>query len=138
MNGCIGTASNNEDIKATIIALEKQALELWNNGNPDRFIELSDDDVIYFDPFFECKLEGKEALENYYNEIRGQVKVESYEMIKPVVQSTSEFSVLTYNLISHSGGETYRWNCTEVYKLNSHNQWKIIHSHWSFVQPDNK
>lgn len=28
--------------KTTIIALEKQALELWNNGNPDGFIALSD------------------------------------------------------------------------------------------------
>jgi len=136
MNGCTGKASNDEDVKATIIALEKQALELWNNGNPDGFLELSSDDVIYFDPFFEYKLEGKKSLEDYYNKIRGQFKVESYKMIRPVVQSISEVSILTYNLTSQSGNETYKWNCTEVYKLNSHSQWEIIHTHWSFVQPD--
>lgn len=59
MNGCATSSSNNEDIKATIIALEKQALKLWNNGNPDGFLELSTDDIIYIDPAFESKLEGK-------------------------------------------------------------------------------
>lgn len=59
------------EIKASIIALEKQALELWSNGNPDGFIELSSDDVVYIDPAFENKLVGKKALEDYYNTIRG-------------------------------------------------------------------
>jgi len=125
---------NNENVKATIIALETQALELWNNGNPDGFMELSSDDVVYFDP--EQKLEGKRALEDYYNSIRGMVKVETYQMIKPVVQLSSDVAVLTYNLNSHSGGMIFKWNCTEVYRLNSSNQWKIIHTHWSLVQSD--
>ena len=47
MTGCTISSSNNEDIKATIIALKKQALEQWNNGNPDGFIALSSDDVVY-------------------------------------------------------------------------------------------
>jgi len=122
------------EVKAAIIALETQALELWNNGNPDGFMELSADDVVYFDP--EQKLEGKRALEGYYNSIRGMVKVETYQMIKPVVQLSSDVAVLTYNLNSHSGGMIFKWNCTEVYRLNSSNQWKIIHTHWSLVQSD--
>ena len=63
------------EVKAAIITLETKALELWNNGNPDGFLELSADDVVYFDP--EQKLEGKRALEDYYNSIRGMVKVET-------------------------------------------------------------
>lgn len=51
--------TSNEDVKSTIIALEEQALKLWNNGNPDGFIELSSDDVVYIDPAFENKLEEK-------------------------------------------------------------------------------
>jgi len=129
-------SSNNEDVKAAIIALETQALELWNNGNPDGFIALSSDDVVYFDPDFEHKLEGKKALEDLYNSIRGMIKVDSYQMIKPVVQLSPEVAVLTYNLDSHSGGMIFKWNCTEVYRLDSSNQWKIIHTHWSFVQPN--
>ncbi|MCD7898356.1 MAG: nuclear transport factor 2 family protein [Bacteroides sp.] len=126
---------NNETIKADIIALEKQALELWNNGNPDGFIELCDDDVVYMDPAFENKLEGKKALEDYYNTVRGKIKIDKYKMINPVVQLSSEVAVLIYNYEAHRDGMMFRMNCTEVYRLNSANQWKITHTHWSFFQP---
>jgi len=125
--------SSGEDIEATIIALEKQALELWNNGDPDGFLELSSDDVIYFDPVFEEKFEGKKALEEYYNGFRGKNKIDSYEMIRPVIQLTPECAVLAYDYEARREGQIYRMHCTEVYKLDSSGQWKIIHTHWSFV-----
>jgi hypothetical protein len=33
------------------------------------------------------------------------------------------------------GGEKIlaHWNCTEVYRLRD-GRWRIVHSHWSFVQ----
>lgn len=128
-------AKNNNDKKADIIALEKQALEQWNNGNPDGFINLSADDVIYIDPAFQYKLEGKKALEDYYNSIRGKIKIDKYKMINPVVQLSSEIAVLTYNYEAHRDGMIFKMNCTDVYRLYPQNQWKIIHTHWSFVQP---
>lgn len=127
---------SNENIKTAIIALEKQALELWNNGNPDGFLRLSSDDVIYIDPSFEHKLEGKKALEDYYDTIRGKIKIDLYKMINPIVQLSSDTSVLTYNYEAHRDGMVFKMNCTEVYRLDSSNQWKIIHTHWSFVQPN--
>jgi len=56
--------TNNEATKAHIIALEKQALEMWNNGNPDGFINLSSEDVVYIDPAFENELECTSYLKN--------------------------------------------------------------------------
>lgn len=130
MTGC-----DNKDIKATIIALEEQALEQWNNGNPDGFIDLSADDVIYIDPTFENKLEGKKALEDYYNSIRGKIKIDLWKMINPTVHLSSGMVILTYNYEAQRDGMIFRMNCTEVYRLDSANQWKIIHTHWSFFQP---
>lgn len=129
------SCSKNEDIKATIIALEEQALTLWNNGNPDGFLELSTDDVVYIDPAFESKLEGKKALEDYYNTIRGKIKIDLHKMIDPVVQVSPGVAVLTYNYEAQRDGMVFTMNCTEVYRLDSTNTWKIIHTHWSFVQP---
>lgn len=119
-------------IKAEIIALEKQALALWNNGNPDGFLELSSDDVVYIDPAFTNKLEGKKALEDYYNTVRGKIKIDQYEMLNPTVQLSGNVAVLTYNYEVWRDGQTFRMNCTEVYKTDVSNQWKIIHTHWSF------
>lgn len=135
MNVCAtGSASDNEDIKATIIALEKHALELWNNGNPDAYLELYSDDITYFDPSLEFKLEGKKTMEDYYEKARGLVEIDSFEMVNPVVQSTSDCAVLTFNLLSYSKDKVHKWNCTEVYKLDSHGNWKIIHNHWSLTK----
>lgn len=124
-----------EDVKIEIIALEKQALELWNNGNPDGFLELSSDDVIYFDPTFQEKFVGKKALTDYYEGFRGKNKIDSFEMIKPVVQVMSDTAVLAYDYEARQDGQIYRMQCTEVYNLNISGQWKIMHTHWSFVLP---
>ena len=135
MTGRTGVPSGKEDVKAAIIALEKQALELWNSGNPDGFIELSSDDVVYVDPAFEHKIEGKKALEEYYDTIRGKVKIDLYRMIDPVVRLSSDMAVLMYDYEAHRDGQIFKMHCTEVYQSDSSNRWKIIHTHWSFVMP---
>ncbi|MDL2222684.1 nuclear transport factor 2 family protein [Bacteroidales bacterium OttesenSCG-928-M11] len=121
------------EIKDLIIALERRALELWNNGNPDGFLELTSEDIVYIDPV-ERKLEGKKALTEYYNTVRGKIKIDQYEMINPTVQLSADIAVLTYNYAVQRDGLTFKMNCTEVYQLDISNQWKIIHTHWSFVQ----
>lgn len=122
------------EIKDLIIALERRALELWNNGNPDGFLELTSEDIVYIDPAFERKLEGKKALTEYYNTVRGKIKIDQYEMINPTVQLSADITILTYNYAVQRDGLIFKMNCTEVYQLDISNQWKIIHTHWSFVQ----
>lgn len=123
-----------KEIEAKIIALEEQALELWNNGNPDGFLELTDDNVVYFDPAFDRKLENKKALEEYYHTIRGKIRIDSYEMINPHVHLSSDTAVLTYDYEARREGKVFQMHCTEVYRQFPPGQWKIVHTHWSFVQ----
>lgn len=125
----------NTDISEIIISLEKQAMEIWNNGNPDGFLELSDEDVVYFDPMLEQKIEGLDQLRKYYEQLRGQVHVDWYEMLHPTVQATDDMAVLTYNHHCTESGKLYKWNCTEVYRRNPANEWKIMQTHWSFIKP---
>lgn len=128
-------APENENIAAKIIALEEQALKIWNTGNPDGFLDLSSDDVIYFDPVVEKKFEGKKALEEFYNGFRGKSNVDSYEMINPVVRVLADSTVLMYDYEARAQDKVYRMHCTEVYHSDTLGQWKIIHTHWSFVMP---
>ena len=72
--------TTNADISATIIALEKAALDKWNQGDPGGYLDISADDVSYFDPFTEQRLDGLEALKKYYEPIKGQVAAK-YEML---------------------------------------------------------
>lgn len=126
---------NHENIATKIIALETAALEKWNNGNPSGYLELYTPNFTYFDPFLEKRLDGFDKIEALYEEMRGKVRVNKYEIIEPVVQATDEMAVLTYNLISYTEEMVYKWNCTEVYKLVA-NEWKIIHNHWSLIKPE--
>lgn len=125
--------NDGKDIAALIIDMEKRALERWNNGDPSGFLEIADPDVVYFDPFLEQRLDGIEALTEYYESLRGKVKVDHNEFINPKVQVYGDMAVLTFNLVSHAGITQTRWNCTEVYR-NREGQWRIIQTHWSITQ----
>jgi hypothetical protein len=118
-------------MEETIIQLEKAALERWNSGDPSGFLELSTSEVTYFDPFLQKRLDGLDTLTALYESIRGQVHVDKYELIDPQVQATDNMAVLTFNYVAHSGDLVFRWNCTEVYRMEATRAWKIIHTHWS-------
>ena len=122
-------------ITETIIALETAALDAWHQGNPTPYLELYSEDFTYFDPAHEKRIDGWDKIKELYESMRGKVKMDKFEIIDPVVQSAGTMAVLTYNLRSYSGETLWQENCTEVYRLEENNQWKIIHSHWSLTSP---
>ena len=124
----------------TIVALERGALDRWGKGDPQGFFEIMAPDQTYFDPTTAKRIDGHDALKNYFAPFTGKIKIERYEMIAPTVQRSGDLAVLTFNLVSYGaqldGGPktTVPWNSTEVYqRLNG--SWKIVHSHWSYVKP---
>jgi hypothetical protein len=121
------------DLSDTIIAMESAALERWGDGDPSGFLELCAPDVVYFDPHLKMRIDGREALGEYYEALRGKVSVERFELLNPLVQHVGDAAILTFNYVSYGGAEDeYRWNCTEVYRrLNE--RWEIIQTHWSFT-----
>ena len=122
-----------KEIAARIIAMERAALDRWGKGDPSGCLEISDTDVVYFDPFLEKRLDGLKALTAYYDGIRGKIHIDRDQMIDPKVQVNGETAVLTYNYVSYTGNAQMRWNCTEVYKHKA-GQWRIIQTHWSITQ----
>ncbi len=126
---------NKQTIAETITNLETAVLDDWHKGNPDLFLDLYSKVFTYFDPAFELRLDGWDKIKEMYESMRGKVKMDGFEMINPVVQSTDKMVVLTYNLHSISGENVWKENCTEVYRLEENKEWKIIHSHWFLTKP---
>jgi ketosteroid isomerase-like protein len=127
----------------TIIALERGALDRWGKGDPQGFFDIMASDQTYFDPATPKRIDGQDALKKYVAPFTGKISIEKMEMIDPRVQRSGDLAVLTFNLVSHGaqfdGGpkRSARWNTTEVFqRLNG--SWKIVHSHWSYVQPQLK
>jgi ketosteroid isomerase-like protein len=124
------------DIAQTIIDLERRALERWGQGDPSGFLEISADDVVYFDPYQERRLNGIGELRELYESIRGMVQIARFELIDPRVQAVDDMAVLTFNYVAEGTNEaTSRWNCTEVFRRDE-GRWRIIQTHWSFTRPE--
>ena len=130
----LSLGATEEETTATIIAMERAALDRWGKGDPDGFLAISDPDVTYFDPFQERRLDGLEGLRSLYSQLRGKIQIDRSELIGPKLQIVGDAAVLSYNFVSYGSEREMRWNCTEVYR-HSRRQWRIIHSHWSFTRP---
>jgi ketosteroid isomerase-like protein len=124
-----------DEVSAQILKMERAALDRWGRGDPDGFLEISARDVMYFDPFLPQRIDGLPALRQYYSELRGKISVDSYEIVDPEVQMHGEVAILTFRFVSRGGGDEMRWNTTEVY-LRYGDGWRIVHTHWSFTQPE--
>jgi len=125
--------TNARDIPSTIISMECAALDRWIRGDPSGFLEICAPDVVYFDPYREKRIDGLDALTALYKEIWGQVQLDRFELLNPLVQVIGDAAVLTFNYVSYRGDSEQRWNCTEVYRRNV-DHWQIIQTHWSYTQ----
>ena len=125
--------SANDEVAARIVAMEEAALKRWCAGDPSGFLELSDEDVAYFDPFLDRRLDGLAALTAYYEKLRGKISAARFELLNPKVQRAGDMAVLTFNFVSWDEDESaLRWHCTEVYARRG-DAWKIVQTHWSFT-----
>jgi hypothetical protein len=97
------------------------------------FLEISDAEVDYFDPFLDARLEGLSALRAYYEGMQGKIQLDRWEIVNPRVLVAADMAVLTFNFVSQSQERVMRWNTTEVYGRKN-GQWKIVHTHWALTQ----
>jgi ketosteroid isomerase-like protein len=117
-----------------ILTIERSAFERWAKGDLNGFLDVSDPDVDYFDPFVEGRLDGLSALRAIYAPMQGKIHVDRWEMVNPRVVVSGDMGVLTFNFVSYSKGREVRWNTTEVYRRKD-GRWKIVHTHWSLTKP---
>jgi ketosteroid isomerase-like protein len=128
-------ATETAAIASQVLAWERGALDRWGKGDPGRYLELSAADVTYFDPFTEHRVDGHAALSALYEPIRGKIQIDRDEIVDPRVQVAGDSAILTFRFVSQGSEGTARWNCTEVYQRFGE-EWKIIHSHWSFTKSE--
>jgi hypothetical protein len=102
------------EVAVQILQMERSALDRWGKGDPDGFLEICDREVVYFDPFLPRRIDGLEALRQYYSQLRGKIWIDSDEIVDAKVQVRGETAVLTYRFVSRGGGGEMRWNATEV------------------------
>jgi ketosteroid isomerase-like protein len=127
------------EIATEIIALERDALDRWGRGDPEGLLEIYADDITYFDPVAPARVDGLDAMKAWYAPIAGKVRVARYDMIGALVRRYGEIAVLSYQLINYGSDDIVltRWNTTSVYQRTDIG-WRIVHSHFSYTQPQLK
>jgi ketosteroid isomerase-like protein len=121
-----------------IVMLERSALDRWGKGDPGGFLDVYGADVTYFDPLTAVRIDGHQAMVDYYRPWVGKIHVARYDMLNSHVVVDGNMALLTYNLVNYvtdgRGVESVgtRWNSTTVYQRCG-DAWKTIHSHWSFT-----
>ena len=122
-----------------ILMLERAALDRWGKGDPGGFLELYANDITYFDPLTARRIDGHQAMADYYEPWAGKIQIPRYEVLNPEVVLIGDMALLTYNLVNYirdvNGVESVGtcWNSTSVYQRRAE-KWKVIHSHWSFTR----
>jgi ketosteroid isomerase-like protein len=124
-----------ESTADTILALEQAALDRWVNGDPDGFLEIVAPDVSYIDPIQERPLRDRAELTELYDQLRGAINIESSEIVNARVQEAGDVAVLSFQFFTDGSEGSMNWNATEVYQKMPEG-WRIIHTHWSYVQPE--
>ena len=121
-----------------VIAMERAALDRWGKGDPGGYLEITAPDASYFDPIQDKRIDGVDAIRAMLDPFVGKIKVDRYDMIDPRVQQYGDAALLTFNLISYRDETPISsWNSTEMY-ARVDGQWRIVHSHWSYIMPDLK
>jgi hypothetical protein len=123
-------AGSGEEVSQTVPAMERKAMDGWRLGNPDIFLSMADDGITFFHVMTEQRLDGLAAVRSFCESYRGTPLFDTYEMLDPKVQATSDVAVLTYRLVTHNGAIVRQWNATEIYQRKKEG-WRIIHSHFS-------
>jgi uncharacterized protein (TIGR02246 family) len=129
-------------ITETILSLELAINERWNKGDVDGALEMYSEDVTYFDPLTEVRLDGRKAVGAYFRQFfEGKLNILRNEFPNPqvIVSDGGDLAVLHYNLLNivpdGQGGEKQgtAWNSTQVYRLTDAH-WRVVHVNWSFTR----
>jgi len=121
-------------VEREIVALERHAMDGWLKGDSGPALALCDSEITYFHTVTDGRIDGAAAVKSLFESYGGRALFDSYEIAAPKVQLAGDAAVLTYQLVTHNGETTRRWNVTQVYQRKKEG-WRVVHSHFSMNRP---
>jgi len=129
-----GAMSHDSDNEKPVVDIERSALEQFGRGDIDGPLELCDEEISYFDPFVERRIDDRTALGTHYEKARGTPQYDRAELVGPRVQAFGDTAILTYVLVTSAspdiGSAPTRWKVTTVYHRRD-DRWRVVHSHFA-------
>lgn len=66
---------------------------------------------------------------------QGRTAMDRQEIVGPRLERVRDMAVLSYVWDAAVGANQIRWRATDVYRQQPDGAWKIVHAHWSVIQP---
>lgn len=119
-----------------IIALEKDALDKYFQGDMTGYLELwSKDNFTYFDANCKERIDTYEEVADFLTNVIGKrMHADSYAFHAPRVQFGKDMAVLTYQLHADTSLIEMHYNVIEIFQKEG-TAWKVIHSTWDLITP---
>ena len=138
LGGCnSNTPRQNADQE--IIALERSALDKWAQGDTGGYIDISADEITWFDftPGEQLRIDGLQAVRNYLKPFIGNIPPHTYDLVNPKVQIYGNTAILTFHWKGSltDGTPLDGYKVTAVYNWKD-GKWRQVHAHWSVVQSE--
>ena len=134
--GC-NTGAKHTNANEEIIALERSALDKWAQSNTMGYVDISADDVTWFDftGVEQPRVEGRDAVKKFLTPLSGQIPLHTYEIVNPKVQVYENCAILTFHwkAVTKDGNPLPVWKATSVYYWKD-GKWQQVHANWSELQ----
>ena len=125
-------------VEREIIDNLSNAMDLWYSGKTHGYAGLFAEEITYFDPLQNERIETLEQLRSHYATLEGQANFPRWEFIDLKRAWLGDSCVVTYFLkqFTDEGPAGPTWKVTEMYS-ESDGDWRISHAHWSAIPPQN-
>jgi nuclear transport factor 2 (NTF2) superfamily protein len=123
-----------DEAEAAIWDKIEMANDRWASGDPMGFVDCAAEDIIWIDDLGAMEgVSGKEALDAYLANFKGQIPPHQHELVDPVFQHYGDMVVVSYRYQGTFENEPAEpWKVTSVYRY-ADGDWQSVHENWSVV-----
>ncbi len=123
-----------EELKKTLVDLEKAQAKAFNQGNVKAILEYFDKDLVGFSSTRHARLKGLRALRQTIEYYLSQADKVDFKISQPQVQAFGDVAVVSFywavTLYKKGKPRVIEGRGTHVYAKRD-GDWKVVHEHFS-------
>ena len=111
--------------------LDAELAAYYGQSDPSLYVAKYAEDITYFDPWVDGKLEGRTAASEHLMSFAGTIPPFSYEIVNADVELEGDTAIFSYeiDLFGPDGADVLTWNVTEIYR-DAEGDRELIHAHF--------
>ncbi len=120
-----------EVLEELVADIEAELEVYYGESDPSRYVAKYAEDITYFDPWVDGKLEGRVAASDHLMAFTGTIPPFAYEVVNADVELEGDTAIFSYeiDLSGPDGEDVLTWNVTEIFR-DAQGDRELIHAHF--------